>query len=58
MTTRRPLQTLSPPSASVLNTRYTLSLQHTNGNVAMEEQHQEDVASVVSDLSSPTTSSG
>jgi hypothetical protein len=52
MTTRRPLQTLSPPSASVLNTRYTLSLQHTNGYVAMEEQHQEDVASVVSDLSS------
>jgi len=52
MTTRRPLQTLSPPSASVLNTRYALNIQNTDGYIKMEEQHQEDVASVVSDLSS------
>ncbi|PZD40062.1 hypothetical protein A1F97_05390 [Pyrenophora tritici-repentis] len=62
MTTRQPLQPLSPPSANLGNTRYAhleraATSRRTNGNRAMEERnhHQEnmhDAESVVSGLSS------
>lgn len=56
MTTRSPLQPLSPPSTNIINTRYArITATGPNGTVTMEERIQEDtqdLGSVVSGLSS------
>lgn len=54
MTTRQPLQTLSPPSANISDTRYAyISTKSANGYAAMEVQEDtQDLGSVVSGLSS------
>lgn len=52
MSTRRPLQPLSPPSANVLKTRYAyITTKSTNDHVAMQAQTQDDMFDLASDVS-------